>query len=115
MHKIRIFLASLLAATSLIGSAHASGFATYFADIGATGGTNLGSGVKSSQRTALGSYTVTFGRNVKNGCAFTATVVGKTPAYATAQFVSGNTVAVHTFSKAGVSTNFPFTLFLACR
>lgn len=99
--------------TAICGQASATGFATYFASLAANGSTSLSSGLRDSERTGVGTYTVTFVRPITN-CGFTVSVTGATPGFASAQRTSAREATISTFSKTGVAQNLPSTIILVC-
>jgi hypothetical protein len=93
----------------------------YSAVVGAKGQLIRGSGVVSSDKVALGSYTVGFANDV-SACTYVATV-GETGAKSSepAVFVTvaaangvANNVYVQTFDVTGAIANYPFHLDVAC-
>jgi hypothetical protein len=103
--------AALAAAAS--GSANASGFATYFAEVNLHGRVVQSSAVHVATRSGRGNYTVEFNRAV-TGCASTATVTGRAPGYAVISSAAGSTIDIVTYAKTGVATDLPFNLIVTC-
>jgi hypothetical protein len=111
--RIGAALLTTLAIFAATGHVRASGFATYFANLSATGTVSVSSGVQTAVRSGVGVYNVTFVRLI-NDCGFTVSVTGPTPGYASVNRTSGRTVTVFTFLKNGTSHNLPSNIILVC-
>jgi hypothetical protein len=111
--RMRAALLAIVVLVAANGHAGASGFATYFANLTATGTVSISSGVHKAERTGPGVYDVTFVRLV-NDCSFTVSVTGATPGFASANRTTGRTVTVSTFLKNGVAANLPSNIILVC-
>jgi hypothetical protein len=111
--RIGAVLLAALAFGATTGQSHASGFATHFANLSATGAVSISSGVQTAVRAGVGVYTVTFVR-VINNCGFTVSVTGPTPGYASVNRTSGRAVTVFTFLKNGTAHNLPSNIILVC-
>jgi hypothetical protein len=87
-----------------------------FARVGGAAGT-LGAnrGATAAARSAVGVYTVTFGRDVSS-CAWNATAASATPAIATVEATAGNTsaVTVRTFTDAGAAADTDTHVTVTC-
>jgi hypothetical protein len=98
-------------------SAQSFGFATFHALVTAPGVVARGSGVKALTHPSVGRYLVQFTRRVNaTACVYTATPQGALGGQASVQVVAGkpDTIAVYTFSKAGVAANLAFNLVVSC-
>ena len=95
-----------------IGSANASGFATYFAVVVATGKVAISSGVHSATKTAVGTYIVMFNRNI-NACAEVASV-RSAPGFASVKPSGSESIVVSTFANNGVAVNRAFDVIVSC-
>jgi hypothetical protein len=111
--RIGAVLLTALALVVATGHARASGFATYFANLSATGAVSISSGVQTTVRAGVGVYHVTFVRRIIN-CVFTVSVTGPTPGYASVNRTSGRAVTVFTFLKNGTAHNLPSNIILVC-
>ena len=109
--------AAAVAGVVLLGAAtlvEASGFATYFARVGANGVVSNSSGVRSGTRTAIGTYDILFTR-VVNYCGWVANVTGGAAGYATVDLGdNARTVTVVTRGSSGGKVNLPFSLMVQC-
>jgi hypothetical protein len=107
--------AALLAAATVGEQARAAGtgFATFYALVAAPGTTVRGSGVTTSTRTSIGTYTVTFARDVSD-CLQVATLRGQAAGQIAVTPRGGLIVGVTTFSAAGAKQDRPFNLFVEC-
>lgn len=95
-----------------IGSANASGFATYFAVVGATGKVAMSSGVHSATQTGVGTYAVTFNRTI-NTCAHVASV-RSAPGFASVKPGNSKSIVVSTYANNGVAANRAFDVIVSC-
>ena len=112
--------AALLALVAIFAgpaSAESFGSATFHALVSPTGVVARGSGVKAVTHPSVGRYLVQFRRSVNvSTCVYTATPHGAYGGQASVQVVPGkpDTIAVFTFSKAGVPANLYFNLLVSC-
>jgi len=111
--KLTAFLAGIAATAAFVGTAHASGFDTYFARVSATGTVVADSGGVTAAHTSLGTYTVTFNSTV-NTCGVTVSTLGTKAGFASTAFKSKDTIYVYTKAQNGTATNLPFSVFVSC-
>jgi hypothetical protein len=107
--------AVLLAAATVGEQAHAvgTGFADFYAIVAANGTTTRSSGVTTSTRTSIGTYNVTFAREVSD-CVQVATLRGQAAGQIAVAPQGTLVVVVTTFSGNGTKQDRPFNLFVEC-
>jgi hypothetical protein len=112
---MRMSAAIALATVLYAGPAAAQSFgvATFFATVGAQGGTQLSSGVQASAKIGPGKYRVTFTRPITS-CAFVASPIGGLGGQASVKRQGQKHVNVSTFSSSGGAANRSFNLIVFC-
>ena len=107
--------AALLAATIVSDQARATGFATFHATVNSSGVTLSGSGVSASTKPAVGTYEITFGRDL-TGCGLYGTQRGAGAGFIAVNLKVGspNIVVVTTFTAAAAKADRTFFLLAHC-
>ncbi|WP_271201731.1 hypothetical protein [Methylopila turkensis] len=97
-------------------AAAGTGMAEFWGSFNSNGTARTVSGVAAVQRTALGSYRITFPRAVTT-CSWQATIIGATPGMLTIATVSGQPAILNvlTFAANGAAADRLFSILVKCQ